>query len=174
MTRLHRLHTEHGQSPWLDNLTRDSLDDGTLRDLIHAGIRGVTANPSIFAHAMSSSHAYTGQLEGLLRAGTPLEDAYWELVIADITRAADLFAPLYESSGGGDGFALIVAGVSLGHVGFEPRSHHRVLGLGPEGDRHLVVFGHGSRGEPSRNRTELASTVVPLSLLTRSGTDSPG
>ena len=76
MTRLQRLHTEHGQSPWLDNLTRDSLEDGTLQDLIHAGIRGVTANPSIFAHAMSSSHAYTEQLNGLLQAGTPLKDAY--------------------------------------------------------------------------------------------------
>lgn len=107
MTRLQRLHTEHGQSPWLDNLTRDSLEDGTLQDLIHAGIRGVTANPSIFAHAMSSSHAYTEQLDGLLQAGTPLEDAYWELVITDITRAADLFAPLYESSGGGDGFVSV-------------------------------------------------------------------
>jgi len=64
MTRLQRLHTEHGQSPWLDNLTRDSLEDGTLQDLIHAGIRGVTANPSILAHAMSNSHAYTEQPTG--------------------------------------------------------------------------------------------------------------
>lgn len=53
---------------------------------------------------MSSSHAYTEQLDGLLQAGTPLEDAYWEPIITDITRAADLFAPLYESSGGSDGF----------------------------------------------------------------------
>jgi transaldolase len=107
MTRLHRLHTEYGQSPWLDNLTRDSLEDGSLQDLIHAGIRGVTANPSIFAHAMSSSDAYTEQLNGLLQAGTPLEDAYWELVVTDITRAADLFAPLYETCGGGDGFVSV-------------------------------------------------------------------
>ncbi|HEX6219706.1 MAG TPA: transaldolase family protein, partial [Acidimicrobiia bacterium] len=75
MTRLHRLHTEQGQSPWLDNLTRDSLDDGSLSDLIEAGIRGVTANPSIFAQAMAGSHAYTAQLDELLQAGTPLEDA---------------------------------------------------------------------------------------------------
>ena len=107
MTRLHRLHAEHGQSPWLDNLTRDSLEDGTLQDLIHAGVRGITANPSIFAHAMSSSNAYTEQLDGLLQAGTLLEDVYWELVITDITRAADMFAPLYKSSGGGDGFVSV-------------------------------------------------------------------
>lgn len=107
MTRLQRLYTEQGQSPWLDNLTRDSLDDGSLQGLIETGIRGVTANPSIFAQAMSGSDAYTAQLSGLLQAGTPLEDAYWELVITDITRAADLFAPLYESTGGGDGFVSV-------------------------------------------------------------------
>lgn len=45
------------QTPWLDNLTRDSLDDGSLRDLVEAGIRGVTANPSIFAQAMAGSDA---------------------------------------------------------------------------------------------------------------------
>jgi transaldolase len=107
MTRLQRLYTEQGQSPWLDNLSRDRLDDGSLQGLIETGIRGVTANPSIFAQAMSGSDAYTAQLSGLLQAGTPLEDAYWELVITDITRAANLFAPLYESTGGGDGFVSV-------------------------------------------------------------------
>lgn len=131
MTRLQRLYTEQGQSPWLDNLTRDSLEDGSLQDLIHAGIRGVTANPSIFAHAMSSSHAYTEQLDGLLQAGTPLEDAYWELVITDITRAADLFAPLYESSGGGDGFVSVevspeVADDTAATIDAARHLHHRI------------------------------------------------
>lgn len=107
MTRLLQLYEEQSQSPWLDNLTRDSLDDGTLGSFIDDGIRGVTANPSILAKAMSSSEAYTGQLDRLLQAGMPLEDAYWELVISDITRAADLFASLYESSGGGDGFVSV-------------------------------------------------------------------
>lgn len=107
MTRLRRLYTEQGQSPWLDNLTRDSLDDGSLQDLIKSGIRGVTANPSIFAHAMAGSDAYTHQLRGLVRSDTSMEHAYCELVVTDVTRAADLFRPLYDSTDGGDGFVSV-------------------------------------------------------------------
>lgn len=76
MTRLRRLYTEQGQSPWLDNLTRDSLDDGSLQGLIQAGIRGVTANPSILNHAMAGSDKYTRQLRGLLRTNTQLSSLW--------------------------------------------------------------------------------------------------
>ena len=91
MTRLHQLHTEQDQSPWLDNLTLDRLDDGTLHDLIDAGVRGVTANPTIFARAISGSDAYTEDLHLLTRTGISVEDAYWALVTTDITQGADLF-----------------------------------------------------------------------------------
>ena len=58
MTKLHRLYDEQGQSPWLDNLTRTSLHDGTLAQYVNDGIRGVTANPTIFAKAIEGSDAY--------------------------------------------------------------------------------------------------------------------
>ena len=58
MTRLQDLNTEHRQSPWLDNLTRGYLRNGTLQQLIAQGIRGVTANPSTFAKAITGSDAY--------------------------------------------------------------------------------------------------------------------
>ena len=80
MASLIRLYDEQGQSPWLDNLTRASLQDGTMADLVARGVRGVTANPTIVARAIESSDAYDQQLHDLARAGHTVEDAYWELV----------------------------------------------------------------------------------------------
>ena len=76
MTTLKRLYTEYGQSPWLDNLTRGYLRDGTLERMVADGIRGVTANPTIFAQAIVGSADYDEQFAALTAAGYPLEDAY--------------------------------------------------------------------------------------------------
>ena len=69
MTRLQRLFTECGQSPWLDNLTRAYLRDGTLARMVADGIRGVTANPTIFARAIEGSAEYDEQFRALVAAG---------------------------------------------------------------------------------------------------------
>ena len=69
MTTLHQMHRQQGQSPWLDNLTRVLLRDGTLEHLVADGIRGVTSNPTIFAKAIEGSDAYDGQFETLIAKG---------------------------------------------------------------------------------------------------------
>ena len=107
MARLIRLYDEQGQSPWLDNLTRPSLRDGTMADLIARGVRGVTANPTIVAKAIESSDAYDQQFHALLAAGHTLEDAYWHLVIADVVDALEMLRPTYDASEGADGFVSI-------------------------------------------------------------------
>ena len=107
MARLVRLHDEQGQSPWLDNLTRASLRDGTMAGLVARGVRGVTANPTIVARAIESSDAYDQQLHDLLAAGHTLEDAYWELAITDVVDALELLRPTYDASEGADGFVSI-------------------------------------------------------------------
>lgn len=107
MTRLTKLYNDHGQSPWLDNLTRDYLRDGTLQRFVDRGVRGVTANPTIFAKAISRSDAYDEQFAGLLGAGCTVRDAYWELVLSDIDDALALFGPLHHASGGVDGFVSV-------------------------------------------------------------------
>lgn len=71
MTKLMRLFTEYGQSPWLDNLTRPYLHDGTLARLVGDGIRGVTANPTIFARAIEASSAYDDQFAKPPPPGSP-------------------------------------------------------------------------------------------------------
>jgi transaldolase len=107
MTKLRRLYDEQGQSPWLDNLTRPYLRDGTLARLIGDGIRGVTANPTIFARAIESSDAYDVQFSTLLSRGWPIEDAYWQVVVDDVIDASRQLRPVFDGSGGRDGFVSV-------------------------------------------------------------------
>ncbi len=106
MTTLHDLFEQQGQSPWLDNLRRDYLGDGTLAALVEKGIRGVTSNPTIFAKAIESGSDYDEQFADLL-ASHSVEEAYWELVLSDIRGALDVLAPVHDSSGGDDGFVSL-------------------------------------------------------------------
>jgi transaldolase len=107
MNKLQRLYAECGQSPWLDNLTRGYLRDGTLARLVDDGIRGVTANPTIFAKAIEGSADYDEQLSALTAAGCSVGDAYWELVVADITAALAVLRPVFDTAGGTDGFVSV-------------------------------------------------------------------
>jgi transaldolase len=107
MTRLQQLFAEHGQSPWLDNLTRSYLRDGTLARFVADGIRGVTANPTIFARAIEGSDDYDEQFHDLVAHGASVMDAYWELVIADVQDACAVLRPMFDASGGSDGFVSI-------------------------------------------------------------------
>ncbi|HEX6677607.1 MAG TPA: transaldolase [Actinomycetes bacterium] len=107
MTRLQQLYDEQGQSPWLDNLTRIYLRDGTLGRLVADGIRGVTANPTIFARAIEGSDAYDEQFATLVAQGRPVEDAYWELVVDDVVDALGVLRPTFDASGGTDGFVSV-------------------------------------------------------------------
>lgn len=107
LTKLQRLYAEQGQSPWLDNLTRDYLRDGTLSRMVAAGVRGVTSNPTIFARAIASSPDYDEQFSWLISTGASVEEAYWELVATDLTAACVLLRPVYQSSCGLDGFASV-------------------------------------------------------------------
>jgi transaldolase len=113
MTKLETLFTEYGQSPWLDNLTRGYLHDGTLRRMVTDGIRGVTANPTIFTRAIVGSGDYDEQFSSLVTAGCPIEDAYWQLVVDDIAGALAVLRPVFDASGGTDGFASVEVAAEL-------------------------------------------------------------
>ena len=107
MTNLQRLYDEQGQSPWLDNLTRTYLRDGTLARFADLGIRGVTSNPSIFAKAIEGSDAYDDQFKAFTDAGGTVVDAYWELVVDDVREALAVLRPTFDASAGSDGFVSI-------------------------------------------------------------------
>ena len=115
--RLTQLFSEYGQSPWLDNLKRSYITSGELDRVRANGIRGLTSNPTIFQKAIQGSDEYTEQFKSLISSNTGLLDSYWELVLHDIHGALDVFAPLYESSGGLDGFVSVEVDPSLAHNG---------------------------------------------------------
>ena len=101
------LHDE-GQSLWLDNITRDLLDSGTLKQYIDdLSITGLTSNPTIFDHAIKNSATYDSAIAKKMRQGVSGEALFFELAIEDLTRAADLFRPTYETTNGVDGWVSL-------------------------------------------------------------------
>ena len=116
MTRLHDLFDQHGQSPWIDNLTRTGLLSGQLAHLIDQGVRGVTSNPTIFQKAMTGSADYDDQFRDLLRSST-VEEAYWAMVFDDIGNALAMMRPVYDASAGRDGFVSLELAPALAHDG---------------------------------------------------------
>jgi transaldolase len=107
MTKLARLHDEQGQSPWLDNLSRQDLRSGAVDRLVAAGVRGVTANPTIVAKAIEGSDAYDGQFELLMTQGRTVEEAYWDLAVADVVDALLILRATFDAAEGMDGFVSI-------------------------------------------------------------------
>jgi len=97
-----------GQSLWLDNITRQMLDDGTIaRYIRELSVTGLTSNPTIFEHAIGTGDTYDEQIATLARAGRSGEDLFTELALRDLTRAADLFRPTHDATGGVDGWVSL-------------------------------------------------------------------
>jgi transaldolase len=97
-----------GQSLWLDNITRDLLDNGILKRYIDEfSVTGLTSNPTIFEHAISKSKSYDAEIGRLVSRGLSGEEVFFELALQDLTRAADLFASVHERTAGNDGFVSL-------------------------------------------------------------------
>ena len=105
-----------GQSLWLDNITRDLLDSGTLKKYItELSVTGLTSNPTIFDHAIKNSTAYDAAIREKLGRGESSEALFFELALEDLTRAADLFRPIFEKSNGVDGWVSLEVSPLLAH-----------------------------------------------------------
>jgi len=97
-----------GQSLWLDNITRDLLNSGTLNRYIDEfSVTGLTSNPTIFDHAIKNSSAYDDAIIDRLARGKSGEPLFFELALEDIVRAADLFRPIFDKTNGVDGWVSI-------------------------------------------------------------------
>jgi len=109
------LHDE-GQSLWLDNITRDLLDRGTLKQYIEEfSVTGLTSNPTIFDHAIRNSATYDSGIAEKLRHGKSGEALFFELALEDLTRAADLFRPIHERTNGVDGWVSLEVSPTLAY-----------------------------------------------------------
>jgi transaldolase len=105
-----------GQSIWLDNITRDLLTSGKLgRYLDEFALTGLTSNPTIFDHAIKNSTAYDEDIQRKVKAGKHGEELFFELALADLTRAADLFRPIHDATGGVDGWVSLEVSPLLAH-----------------------------------------------------------
>src|SRR3989440_4378970 len=99
---------ERGQSLWLDNITRDLLDTGTLNRYIdELSVTGLTSNPTIFDHAIKNSTAYDAVIRKKRQYLESSEDLFFELALEDLTQAADLFRPIWEKTNGVDGWVSL-------------------------------------------------------------------
>src|SRR5213083_298159 len=105
-----------GQSLWLDNITRDLLETGTLKRYIdELSVTGLTSNPTIFDHAIKNSSAYDAVIRKKLGEGKSGEELFFDLALEDITRAADLFRPVYDETDGVDGWVSLEVSPLLAH-----------------------------------------------------------
>src|SRR5579859_207278 len=94
-----------GQSLWLDNITRDLLDKGTLRRYVdELSVTGLTSNPTIFDEAIGGGSAYDEEIRSRAKSGLAGEALFLELALGDLRRAADLFRPIYDRTQGTDGW----------------------------------------------------------------------
>jgi len=108
MTKATKTLNNLGQSIWLDNITRDLLDSGTLKRYIDEwSVTGLTSNPTIFDHAIKNSTAYDAAIREKLSKGQSGEDLFFELALQDLTRAAALFRAVHQRTDGVDGWVSL-------------------------------------------------------------------
>lgn len=107
---------EMGQSLWLDNITRGLLTSGTLRRYLQEfSVTGLTSNPTIFDHAIKSSHDYDEAIRQKVREGKSGEALFFELALEDLRQAADLFRPIHDQTNGVDGWVSLEVSPLLAH-----------------------------------------------------------
>lgn len=106
---------EHGQSIWCDNLSRRMIDSGELQRLIDLGVVGVTSNPTIFMKAITESTDYDAVFNKLLAEGQDSMGLYEGLVLPDVADAADLLRPVYDRTGGVDGYVSLEVNPKLAY-----------------------------------------------------------
>ena len=107
MKATQKLH-DIGQSLWIDDITRDMLDSGTLAKYISEfSVTGLTSNPTIFDRAVTGSDKYDDEIRRLMKGGLKGEALFFELALQDLSRAADLFLPVHEQAATVDGWVSL-------------------------------------------------------------------
>jgi transaldolase len=157
---------ELGQSLWLDNITRDLLDSGTLKGYISdLSVTGLTSNPTIFDHAITHSSSYDAEIRRLVGRGMSGEALFFELAIEDLGRAADLFAPIYERTATVDGWVSLEVSPLLAYdakaTAAEAKSLHKKANR-----RNLFIKIPGTKeGAPAIEEAIFSGVTVNVTLL---------
>src|SRR5271155_4311064 len=160
--KLHAL----GQSLWLDNITRDLLNSGTLRRYIdELSVTGLTSNPTIFDHAIANSSAYDDAIrEKAPKAGSG-EDLFFDLALEDLIRAADLFQPVFARTDGVDGWVSLEVSPLFAHDTNRTLADAKAL-HGRGGKPNLFIKIPGTKeGLPAIEEAISAGVPVNVTLL---------
>src|SRR5258705_7862075 len=155
-----------GQSLWLDNITRDLLDSGTLKRYIDdLSVTGLTSNPTIFDHAIKNSTAYDAAISRKLAKRESSEALFFELALEDLTRAGDLFRPIYEETNGVDGWVSLEVSPLLAHDTASTLAAARDLFARAARPNLLIKIPGTKEGLPAIEEAIFAGIPVNVTLL---------
>ena len=160
--QLHNL----GQSLWLDNITRDLLNDGTLeRYISELAITGLTSNPTIFDHAIKNSSSYDGAIREYAGKGKSGEELFFQLALEDLTRAADLFRPIHDRTNGLDGWVSLEVSPLLAHNTASTLTEAKQLFARTNRPNLLIKIPGTKEGLPAIEEAIFAGIPINVTLL---------
>ncbi|NBW85371.1 MAG: transaldolase [Planctomycetia bacterium] len=160
-------HLQHlGQSLWLDNITRGMLDDGTLaRYIADLSVTGLTSNPTIYNQAVKNTGFYDAAIAAKVRQGTTGERLFFELAIEDLRRAADLFRPVFDRSGGLDGWVSLEVSPTLAYDTASTLAAARDLHARADRPNLYIKIPGTAAGLPAIEEAIFAGVPVNVTLL---------
>ena len=160
--QLHNL----GQSLWLDNITRDLLNNGTLeRYIAELAITGLTSNPTIFDHAIKNSSSYDRAIRDYASKGKSGEELFFELALEDLMRAADLFRPVHDRTNGLDGWVSLEVSPLLAHNTASTLAEAKQLFARANSPNLLIKIPGTKEGLPAIEETIFAGIPINVTLL---------
>jgi len=160
--QLHNL----GQSLWLDNITRDLLNNGTLeRYIAELAVTGLTSNPTIFDHAIKNSSSYDRAIRDYASKGKSGEELFFELALEDLTRAADLFRPIHDRTNGLDGWVSLEVSPLLAHNTASTLAEAKQLFARANRPNLLIKIPGTKEGLPAIEEAIFAGIPVNVTLL---------
>ena len=160
--QLHNL----GQSLWLDNITRDLLNNGTLeRYIAELAVTGLTSNPTIFDHAIKNSSSYDRAIRDYASKGKSGEELFFELALEDLTRAADLFRPVHDRTNGLDGWVSLEVSPLLAHNTASTLAEAKQLFARANRANLLIKIPGTKEGLPAIEEAIFAGIPVNVTLL---------
>ena len=155
-----------GQSLWLDNITRDLLNNGTLeRYIAELAVTGLTSNPTIFDHAIKNSSSYDGAIRDYASKGKNGEELFFQLALEDLTRAADLFRPIHDRTNGLDGWVSLEVSPLLAHNTASTLAEAKQLFARANRPNLLIKIPGTKEGLPAIEEAIFAGIPVNVTLL---------
>jgi transaldolase len=155
-----------GQSLWLDNVTRDLLNSGTLQRYIdELSVTGLTSNPTIFGKAIEGSASYDADISRAAPSAKSREDLFFGLALADLTRAADLFKPVFDRTDGVDGWVSLEVSPLLAHDTKATLAAARSLHQRGGRDNLFIKIPGTAEGLPAIEESIFAGVPINVTLL---------